>query len=282
MPRRRPPRPTATVDPAAQRTKNNVVTEPPSRRGPKSVAPVVIQAKPGASTTLVSKTATPPATYPGGAAEDRRHAGKGQPQHAAAADRAAERAAGLAAAAPAAAASGRRADGADGAPAPQAPGPARRLACFVYEGVLLFGVLMIAGLAYGLLTQQRHALVGMHGLQLFVFLVLGLYFSWFWSHGGQTVAMKTWQIRLLTKRRPARAAGTRRAALSVELAVVHSGAGLCLLRRAEDRRVDRRSLGIGGCCMRRSARLNARRQYPHDLICGTRLVLWRTPKRSPR
>ena len=39
----------------------------------------------------------------------------------------------------------------------------------------------------------------MHGLQLFVFLVLGLYFSWFWSHGGQTVAMKTWHIRLLTR-----------------------------------------------------------------------------------
>ena len=82
-------------------------------------------------------------------------------------------------------------------PLQQTPGLRRRLACFVYEGVLLFGVLMVAGFVYGLLTQQRHALVGMHGLQVFVFLVLGTYFSWFWSHGGQTVAMKTWHIRLL-------------------------------------------------------------------------------------
>ena len=83
------------------------------------------------------------------------------------------------------------------APAP-APGLRRRMAAFVYEGVLLFGVLMIAGLAYGLATQQRHALVGQHGLQLFLFVVLGLYLSWFWCHGGQTVAMKTWHVRLVS------------------------------------------------------------------------------------
>ena len=78
-----------------------------------------------------------------------------------------------------------------------APGLARRLAAFVYEGVLLFGVVMIAGLVYSGLTQQRHALQGRFGLMAFLFLVLGLYFSWFWSRGGQTVAMKAWHIRLL-------------------------------------------------------------------------------------
>ena len=80
----------------------------------------------------------------------------------------------------------------------EAPGLARRLAAFVYEGVLLFGVVMIAGLVYSGLTQQRHALQGRIGLMLFLFLVLGAYFSWFWSRGGQTVAMKAWHIRLLS------------------------------------------------------------------------------------
>ena len=81
----------------------------------------------------------------------------------------------------------------------RAPTPSlrRRLAAFVYEGVLLFGVVMFAGLVYALATQQRHALVGLHGLQLFVFTVIGLYFAWFWSHGGQTVAMKTWHVRVV-------------------------------------------------------------------------------------
>jgi len=77
------------------------------------------------------------------------------------------------------------------------PGLARRMACFVYEGVLLFGVLMTAGLMYAGLTEQRNAMLGRHGLQAFLVSVLGVYFIWFWSHGGQTVAMKAWRIRLL-------------------------------------------------------------------------------------
>ena len=76
------------------------------------------------------------------------------------------------------------------------PSLLRRLACFVYEGVVLFGVVMIAGYLYSSLTQQRHALHGQWGLRAFLVLVLAIYFVWFWSHGGQTVAMKTWHIRL--------------------------------------------------------------------------------------
>ena len=71
----------------------------------------------------------------------------------------------------------------------------------------------------------------MHGLQAFLFLVLGLYFAWFWSHGGQTVAMKTWHIRLLTHDGRPVPRGTRRAALCAELAVVHAGTGLGLAGR---------------------------------------------------
>ena len=34
-------------------------------------------------------------------------------------------------------------------------------------------------------------------LQFYLFVVLAIYFVWFWTHGGQTLAMKTWRIRLL-------------------------------------------------------------------------------------
>jgi uncharacterized RDD family membrane protein YckC len=161
----------------------------------------------------------------------------------------------------------------------QTPGLRRRLACFVYEGVLLFGVLMLAGLVYGVLTQQRHALVGMHGLQVFVFLVLGSYFSWFWSHGGQTVAMKTWHIRLLTKDGqpvPAARAALRYAlswlwflpALAWSyLADVRSGAVIALAA----------TLGVLGYAA--LSRLNPQRQYWHDLLCGTRLTQCTPPAR---
>lgn len=43
-----------------QNQKANVLSAPTRQSAPKSVAPTVVQAKPGASTTLITKTATPP------------------------------------------------------------------------------------------------------------------------------------------------------------------------------------------------------------------------------
>lgn len=77
------------------------------------------------------------------------------------------------------------------------PGLRRRLAAMLYEGVVLFGVLMVAGLVFSPLVGQRNALEHRLGLQVFLFVLLGAYFAWFWSHGGQTVAMKTWHVRLV-------------------------------------------------------------------------------------
>jgi len=77
------------------------------------------------------------------------------------------------------------------------PSLRRRLAAFVYEGVLLFGVVMVPGLVYAVLTKQTHALSGTRGLQWSVFLVVGAYFVYCWSRSGQTLAMQTWRIRLV-------------------------------------------------------------------------------------
>jgi uncharacterized RDD family membrane protein YckC len=76
----------------------------------------------------------------------------------------------------------------------QAPSLARRMACWLYEGMLLFGVVFIAGYLFSALSQTRHAMDHRPGLQAFLFLILGIYFTWFWSRG-QTLAMKTWHIR---------------------------------------------------------------------------------------
>ena len=76
------------------------------------------------------------------------------------------------------------------------PAIARRMACWLYEGMLLFGVVFIAGYLFGTLTQTRHALDNRHGLQVFLFLVISAYFVEFWSRG-QTLAMKTWHIRIV-------------------------------------------------------------------------------------
>ena len=84
-------------------------------------------------------------------------------------------------------------------PAPtelKTPGLRRRMACWMYEGVLLFGVVFLADYLFSTLSQTRNALDHRQGQQAFLFLILGIYFVWFW-HKGQTLAMKTWRIRVL-------------------------------------------------------------------------------------
>lgn len=84
----------------------------------------------------------------------------------------------------------------------RAQGPAaplaRRLAAFTYEGVLLFGLVMAVGALYSIAVGQRHGLQGREGMMAAQFIALAAYFIWFWTHGGQTLAMRTWQVRLLS------------------------------------------------------------------------------------
>ncbi|TFZ08448.1 RDD family protein [Ramlibacter humi] len=88
------------------------------------------------------------------------------------------------------------------APAPenlQAPPLARRMACWVYEGMLLFAVVFIAGWLFSTLGQVRSGMDSRrHLLQAFLFVIFGIYFGWFWSRG-QTLAMKTWGIRVVDR-----------------------------------------------------------------------------------
>ena len=152
------------------------------------------------------------------------------------------------------------------------------MACWLYEGMLMFGVVFIAGYLFGTLSQTRHALDNRPGLQLFIFLVAGVYFVWFWVKG-QTLAMKTWHIRVvdlegqpLTQQRALLRyllswlwfvpplAGSWLASLSSI-----AGAGLTLLWIA---------------LWALLSRLNRERQFWHDVWAGTRLVSWVTPARK--
>jgi uncharacterized RDD family membrane protein YckC len=78
------------------------------------------------------------------------------------------------------------------------PGLARRMACWTYEGMLMFGVVFIAGYLFGTLSQTRNAMDNRHALQAFLFVVFGIYFVWLWAKG-QTLAMKTWNIRVVDR-----------------------------------------------------------------------------------
>lgn len=85
------------------------------------------------------------------------------------------------------------------------PSLKRRMACWLYEGMLLFGVMVSSGLVYFVaaywITGLAPGDMVIHpqlksGLQASSFLVLGLYFIWMWRRG-QTLAMKTWRIQIV-------------------------------------------------------------------------------------
>lgn len=78
----------------------------------------------------------------------------------------------------------------------QAPSLRRRMACWLYEGLLLFALLFIAVLIQGVLGLLIPPLQGAHVLQVVLFAVFGAYFVWFWTRG-QTLAMKTWRIQVV-------------------------------------------------------------------------------------
>lgn len=79
------------------------------------------------------------------------------------------------------------------------PSRLRRFASMMYETVLLFGVVFLAGYLFDTLTQSRHALMLRHGRQAALFVAIGLYFVLCWRMNGQTLPMKTWHIRLLDR-----------------------------------------------------------------------------------
>jgi uncharacterized RDD family membrane protein YckC len=90
------------------------------------------------------------------------------------------------------------------------PGILRRLAAMSYEILLMSGVVAVLMIApHVLIGAFAHRLATPAILWAHLFLVLLVYFIGFWSNGGQTLAMKTWRIRLLTNEglpvRPAQA-----------------------------------------------------------------------------
>lgn len=160
------------------------------------------------------------------------------------------------------------------------PSLLRRLAAFVYEGMLLFAVGMLATYLYSTLTQQRHALQGQAGLQVFLFVVMAIYFVWFWSRGGQTVAMRAWHLRLVTN--DGQAVTQARALLRYLASWIWFAPAWLIAWLADLHRPPHiaglMTAGVGAYAM--LALLHPQRQFWHDALCGTRLTIWRTP--APR
>ena len=78
------------------------------------------------------------------------------------------------------------------------PSRLRRFASMMYEGVLLFGIVFATAYLFDTLTESRNALMFRNVRQVVLFLAIGLYFLICWRVG-QTLPMKTWDIRLTAR-----------------------------------------------------------------------------------
>lgn len=78
---------------------------------------------------------------------------------------------------------------------------ARRLGALLYDGLLLVAFWLLA--TFCLVLAKGHGLVAPGSgtiaktpYWLFLLLIAWAFFSWFWSHGGQTLGMRAWKLQL--------------------------------------------------------------------------------------
>lgn len=132
------------------------------------------------------------------------------------------------------------------------PAILRRLASMLYESFLLLAVVFLAGFLFVSLTRGDNSTVIRLLFQAYLLLVVAAYFLWFWTHGGQTLAMKTWHLRLVSAEGCAMT--WRQALLRFVFALP------CVV------------LGIGLVW----ALFDRERQFLHDRLAGTRIIDSRT------
>ena len=157
----------------------------------------------------------------------------------------------------------------------------RRLISMVYESLLALAVLFLPFLLFELAVQGAHTPLTEHLRQCLAFLVMGAYFIHQWSREGQTLAMKTWRLKLVLPGHahvPLRVAAVRfllawmwlLPALIVSWALdLHQWAALA-------------ALGIGWLLWSCTALFTGNGQFLHDKLLGTQIVQLPAPARKSR
>jgi uncharacterized RDD family membrane protein YckC len=79
----------------------------------------------------------------------------------------------------------------------RAPALGRRLASAVYDLLLTVALVLVGTFPFlAIFGDSTHGW-RRHVLQAWILVLVGAYYVWFWTRGGQTLPMKTWRIRLV-------------------------------------------------------------------------------------
>jgi uncharacterized RDD family membrane protein YckC len=161
----------------------------------------------------------------------------------------------------------------------------RRLISMVYEMLLGFAVLFLPFLIFEVashaLMQDNHSPLAEHMRQALAFLVLGAYFIHQWSREGQTLAMKTWRIKVVLP---------GQAHLSLQAAVVRYLLSWMWVLPALvigfifklERWDALAAVGVGMLVWAAAAFLDKDRQFLHDRMTGTRLIQLPPPEKKAK
>lgn len=144
------------------------------------------------------------------------------------------------------------------------------MACWLYESLLLFGVVFVGGIVLGAAGVLFGAPLSPRALQAMLFVVLGMYFAWFWSKG-QTLAMKTWRIQVVDTH--GRSLTRIRALARYALAWLWLLPPLAMAAPFHLPIAEVAVLTFGWVAVwALLSRFHPQRQFFHDVLAGTRLI----------
>lgn len=159
------------------------------------------------------------------------------------------------------------------APAPSlvAPGLARRMACWLYEGMLLFGIAFGATLVFSIAGQMRSGMDERRPVLIgLLVVVFGIYFAWCWARG-QTLAMRTWHICVVD--RHGRPLSQARAAFRYACSWLWVLPPLAFVAPLKLGAGQMTGAVLGWVAVwALLSRFHPQRQFWHDALAGTRLV----------
>ncbi len=72
----------------------------------------------------------------------------------------------------------------------------RWLAVIFYDMLILFSILFLAALIAVIINDGKAISQGNVFFIIYLVLVSGLFYCWFWTHGGQTIGMRAWKVSL--------------------------------------------------------------------------------------